>query len=457
MESTLGLALVVLLQASSSPRPTARTSFEGPALTFDFPGLRIGVAEYDEGPTGATVFHFQKPVLAAVDVRGGAPATINTDALRLAYDSPFVNAISFAGGSSYGLAAATGVADALKERTPDPGAWDHIATVAGAIIFDLGGRRYSAVTPDYELGRAALAAAREGVFPLGARGAGRFAMQGWYFGEPEHSGQGGAFSQSGPTKVLVFTVVNALGSVVDRQGQVVRCRLPAKDGCGSIAERLSQKRRAFASTEGGSEGSGDAGGANASRGLTADTTISLVVTNQKLPVWALQRLAVQVHNSMARAIQPFGTMDDGDTLFAVTTGEVENTALSAPDLGVLASETAWDAVLASVPRLPPAGPTEPVTPSSAALDAFVGEYELALGVRVRVRREGTGLRIDCGERGSLYLPKNETVDLRPVGESEFILGRPRADHIRFERSPGGEVSGFVINPGPWPIAAKRVR
>jgi len=182
------------------------------------------VAEYDEGPTGATVFHFPKPVMAAVDVRGGAPATINTDALRLSYDSPFVHAVAFAGGSSYGLAAATGVADEIKARTANPTQWENVATVVGAIIFDVGGRRFSHVTPDYELGRAALRAAEPGRFPLGARGAGRFAMQGWYFGEPVSSGQGGAFRQLGPTRVAVFSVVNAMGSVVGRDGRLSAVR-----------------------------------------------------------------------------------------------------------------------------------------------------------------------------------------------------------------------------------------
>jgi L-aminopeptidase/D-esterase-like protein len=386
--------------------------------------------------------------MAAVDVRGGAPGTINTDALRLSYDTPFVNAVAFAGGSSYGLAVATGVADAIKDRTPNAGDWEKIATVVGAIIFDLGGRRYSTRTPDYELGRVALAAAVEGRFPLGARGAGRFAMQGWYFDDPQHSGQGGAFAQAGPTKVLVFTVVNALGSVVDRAGRVVRCREPKADGCGAIADRFAGRNAQLASV---------VPDWSPRNGLSANTTITLVVTNQKLPFWALQRLAVQVHNSMARAIQPFGTMDDGDTLFAVTTGEVDNPALSPVDLATIASEAAWDAVLASVPPLPrpEAGERRPST--EAELDACVGEYELAPGARVFVKREGGTLHIDVGERGSLYLPKGGVVALRQVSASEFVLDTPRADRIRFDRSSAGGVEGFVINSGPWPIPARRVR
>ena len=62
------------------------TSVQAPVLEFDFPGLSIGIAEYPEGPTGTTVFRFDKPAMAAVDVRGGAPGTIETDGLRLGYD-----------------------------------------------------------------------------------------------------------------------------------------------------------------------------------------------------------------------------------------------------------------------------------------------------------------------------------------------------------------------------------
>jgi L-aminopeptidase/D-esterase-like protein len=210
-------------------------------LQFDFPALHVGVAEYDEGPTGATVFFFPKRAVAAVDVRGGAPGTINTDVIRLGYERPFVNAIAFAGGSSYGLAVAHGVTDEIKTKMPTPDQGRRIPVVAGAIIFDLGDRRFSTVTPDYELGRSALRSARPGRFPLGARGAGRFAMQGGWFGDWQYSGQGAAYGEAGPTKVLVFTVVNAFGSIVDRRGQIVRCRNMSASGCGTIADRLSAR------------------------------------------------------------------------------------------------------------------------------------------------------------------------------------------------------------------------
>ena len=78
---------------------TPITSFDGPVLKFDFPGLSIGVAEYSEGPTGCTVFLFTKLAQAAVDVRGGSHGTLLTE------ERERVGAICLAGGSLMGLEA----------------------------------------------------------------------------------------------------------------------------------------------------------------------------------------------------------------------------------------------------------------------------------------------------------------------------------------------------------------
>src|ERR671915_558421 len=109
--------------------------------------------------------------------------------------------------------------------------WTDVELVLGAIVYDFG-RRENAVYPDVALGREALGAAREGVFPLGRRGAGRSVTVGKTFGleQGEFSGQGGAFRQLGPTKVAVFTVVNAFGAIVDREGKVVRGHYDAERG-----------------------------------------------------------------------------------------------------------------------------------------------------------------------------------------------------------------------------------
>ena len=440
----------VAVAAPAETLPVAHVASEGPALTFDFPALQIGVAEYEEGPTGATVILFRNPVAAVVDVRGGAPGTVNTDLLRLGLDAPVVNAITLAGGSAYGLSVATGVANALKERTADPGNWKNIAVVPAAIIFDLGGRRYNSVTPDERLGRAALDGVRAGWVPLGARGAGRFAMQGAYFGEIQHSGQGAAFRQWGEIKVLVVTVVNALGSIVDRKGRMLRCAHPVAGDCGPIAERIASHFAAL--------GVAKTASAEAAKraGPTANTTLTVVVTNQTLPHWALQRLAVQVHNSMARAIQPFGTEFDGDTLFAVSTGELKQASISTADLGTFASEVAWDAILASAPVLSaPAARTE-VRLSSADAEAYRGQYEFAPGAIAEVRPAGAGMEMQVAGRASLYIPADKWVSLTSLGKDEFELVSPRADRLRFDRDGSGRIVGLTINPGPWPIHARRL-
>jgi L-aminopeptidase/D-esterase-like protein len=176
----------------------AQTKAEGRALEFDFPALRVGVADDPRGPTGVTVFWFPARVSAAVDVRGGAPGTAETDLLRLGYEEPTVDAIVFAGGSAYGLEASAGVRAELLATGERGTGFDRVAVVPSAIVYDWGGRN-NAHYPDAELGRAALRAARSGHFPLGAHGAGSHVSVGKYFGPRyrERAGQGGAFRQVG--------------------------------------------------------------------------------------------------------------------------------------------------------------------------------------------------------------------------------------------------------------------
>jgi 6-aminohexanoate-oligomer endohydrolase len=298
-----------------------RIDFVGPELRFDFPGLRIGVAEYEEGPTGCTVIHLPAGGAAcAVDIRGGSPGTLG--------DYEWAHAICLAGGSLYGLEATCGVAAELMAMRGYTVGFTDIELVCGAIVYDFGPRE-NTVYPDARLGRAALRAAREGVFPLGARGAGRSATLGKTFGfeQSEPGGQGGAFRRLGPTKVAVFTVVNAVGAVVDREGNVVRGHLDSETGARArLVDGLEERLPA----------------------APGNTTLTVVVTNQQLDRRELRQLGIQVHTSMARAIQPFHALFDGDVLYAVTTAEVENAELPSMNLGVVASELAWDAVLSAV-------------------------------------------------------------------------------------------------------------
>jgi L-aminopeptidase/D-esterase-like protein len=314
----------VTAQSNDTVDLAPSTAFDGPELRFDLPGLRIGVAEYDEGPTGCTVFHFADGASVATDVRGGSPGTIG------GYE--WVNAICLAGGSLMGLEAAAGVAAELLAQRGYRLDWMEMPVVSGAIIFDYGPRG-NAIYPDKELGRAALRAGREGVFPLGPRGAGRSATVGktFEYGQGEPAGQGAAFRELGPTRLAVFTVVNAVGAIVDRDGTVVRGHYDrAGGGRRALVEELERRLSAGEPT----------------RPLPGNTTLTVVVTNQQLERRALQQLGRQVHASLARAIHPFHALVDGDVLYAATTGEVENDTLDSVALGVVASELAWDAVLA---------------------------------------------------------------------------------------------------------------
>ena len=434
-----------MLQAQ---QPLPKIDTTGKSIRFDFPGMLIGVAEYEEGPTGTTVFYFPRGVKAAVDARGGAPGTVNTDAARLGYEDHQIQSVVLSGGSWYGLSAATGVANAIKAERAKAGEHDFIAGVLAAIIYDVGGRRFSRVTPDDALGGAALRSAKAGWFPLGARGAGRYAMQGIYFvndttaeayGRWPHSGQGGAFRQVGPTKIAVFTVVNALGLIVGRDGNVVRCgRNTPGTPCPPIAsvmrDRLNQPQRL------GIHG----GAADSAMTPSGNTTLTLVVTNQKLPWWALNRLAAQVHSSMSRGIQPFATQYDGDVLYAVTTDEVENNALTALDLSTIASEVAWDAVLASVPELPALPSATRATLSAESRRDLEGVWQFPDGGKLSI---GADLTATFTGTRRIYFDVGRRYTLTPVGTDRLLVEGKAQDILQIERV-NGSVS-LVLNPGPW--------
>jgi L-aminopeptidase/D-esterase-like protein len=306
--------------------PVPRTDLTGAALTFDFPGLHIGVAEYDEGPTGCTVFHFPQPALVATDVRGGMPGVF------MGGDGP-TDAICFAGGSLYGLEACSGVAAELFQRSGYSVDFEQIALVRGAIMYDFGDQRTSVVYPDKALGRAALASTRTGWFPLGAHGAGRATSvgSGPHWDGSESAGQGGAVLEQGELRVAVFIALNAMGMVHNRAGQVVRGGLNRATGT-----RHSYHKQLKAGTN------------QPNPPVLGNTTLTLVVTNLALELGTLRQLSRQVHSSLARVIQPFHTMYDGDVLFAASTGTLRDETLDAIGVGVIASELAWDAALQAV-------------------------------------------------------------------------------------------------------------
>ncbi|MGO1412807.1 MULTISPECIES: P1 family peptidase [unclassified Microbacterium] len=300
-------------------------------LEYDFPGVLVGSAEYDEGPTGATVISVPAGARTAVDARGGAVGQIGS--------YPFNHAICLAGGSVYGLAAATGVSHALLESTEGRASFADLKLVSGAIIYDLAVRD-NAIYPDTELGRAALENAEPAV-RIGRVGAGATASAGKIeYSRTEFTGQGAAFRQVGDVKVLAVTVVNPVGVVVDRDGTIIRGDYDESSG----ERHHPDKHYEAAIAEGGLPDT-----------AAGNTTVTAVITNVALGDVELNQLAKQVHSSMHRGIQPFHTSLDGDTLFALTTDEVElprspetkhgRLSLNATAIGSLASDVVWDAIV----------------------------------------------------------------------------------------------------------------
>lgn len=419
-------------------------------LEFDWPTILVGTGEYAEGPTGVTVIRFARRVHGAVDVRGGGPGTVNTDYLRLGWALPELDAVVFAGGSWYGLEATTAAATALKDDGLRDGHWTNLALSVGAIIYDFGERRLNEIYPDKRLAQAAFRAARPGVFPLGAQGAGRFTRSGGLFGCNAHSGQGAAFRQIGELKIAAFVVVNAVGVITRRDGRVAACYRDS--GWPEDLKTAHLMAGWPASTRPGwrPPAQDDEGRRN--------TTISLIVTNQKLDRAQLERVGIQVQTSMARALQPFATEFDGDVLYTVSTAEldrpVDESDVPGLDLGVIASELMWDAILSSVPDQPVAPAPDPrLRPAPEALRAFTGDYDFSPVVTVRITADGGRLFAQAtGARKAYAIGREAPVELLPVTPVEFTVPGRYPLVLRFEQP-----DRLVINPGHWQQLGRRTR
>jgi L-aminopeptidase/D-esterase-like protein len=273
--------------------------------------MRIGHAQRigDGALTGTTVVvPGPDGAVAGVDVRGGGPGTRETDALDPLTLVDRVHAVVLSGGSAYGLAAATGVMDALGEAGigfpvgPRPG-WV-VPIVPAAVVFDLGRGGDFRARPDAALGADALEAAVEGPSPRGVVGAGTGALVGGLKG-----GVGTASETTASGTVTALCVVNAAGSAVDPRtgGLWAAPHLTADD---AVPPALPDDRSALLSRL-----------AAAAAPPTLNTTIGVVWTDATLTVAQCTKLAAVAHDGLARAIRPAHGMTDGDTFFGLATTE----------------------------------------------------------------------------------------------------------------------------------------
>jgi hypothetical protein len=162
---------------------------------------------------------------------------------------------------------------------------------------------------------------------------------------------------------------------------------------------------------------------------------------------------------MARAIQPFSTVDDGDTIFVATTEEVGPTAggLSRGSLNLIASDMMWDAILSSVPDEPQpvfsAPPTVTVSPKSLA--KLNGRYKFSHDQLVDIREENGVLMVHNTGPGFFDLLNDYWVPLTPVSDKEFYINSQFHTRISFVFSSTEKVTGAIVNPGRWGLKGQK--
>ena len=272
------------------------------------PGIRVGHATDLQGLTGCTVLLCEGGAVGGVDQRGGAPGTRETDLLRPMHLVQQAHAVLLTGGSAFGLAAADGVMCYLEARGVgvDVGV-AHVPIVPAAVLFDLDLGDPSA-RPDAAMGYAACEAATDGPVAQGNVGAGTGASLGKALGTKRamKSGLGSVALDLGGGLVLgALMAVNPFGDVVDPETGAILAgtrRLRGDAPAGTLATMKSML------------------GKLALR-FASNTVIGVVATNAQLTKEEANKVAQMAQDGIARAVRPAHTMFDGDTLFALSTGD----------------------------------------------------------------------------------------------------------------------------------------
>jgi L-aminopeptidase/D-esterase-like protein len=300
----------------------------------DVAGVLVGHAHDERALTGCTAVLVPDGAVAGVDVRGPAPGTRETDLLGPTASIERIHAVCLAGGSAFGLDAASGVMAFLEERGIgyDARGWC-VPLVPAAVIFDLtvGDGR---VRPDRAMGYAAAAAATNAPVEEGNVGAGCGASVGKLAGieRAMKAGVGSAsLSRDDGLVVAALAVVNALGSVFDPEsGKRLAGARSVESDVALIAARE---------------------GANAVS-PAENTTLVVVATNAFLPKVGVARVAQMAHDGIARAVVPAHLSGDGDVAFALSVGAHR---AGADLVGALGAEAVAHAIVRGVLRARAAG------------------------------------------------------------------------------------------------------
>jgi len=297
----------------------------------DIPGIRVGHVSDYEAITGCTAILCEAGAAGGVDIRGSATGTEETPVLDPGHVTPQVHAILLAGGSAFGLEAASGVRRYLEHRGIgfDTGA-AKVPIVPAAILYDLGIGK-AGVRPTMAMGEAAATASTTDAVKEGCVGAGTGATVGKILGMKQAMKSGvGSFTVTLPAGVLVSSLVavNAFGDVRDpATGKIVAGARSSPTSLDFIDTQEYMKR-------------GAAGGI-----VGHNTTLAVVATNARLTKVQARKLAAQASLGMARTIYPVNTMFDGDIVFALSLGDRQ---ADLNTLGIAAAEAVSAAILRAV-------------------------------------------------------------------------------------------------------------
>lgn len=296
-------------------------------------GVHFGNAQDDIGKTGVTVAIFPNGARCGVDISGGGPASRETPVLSPTTAPTPINAIVFAGGSAYGLAAADGVMRWLEEHGIGcKTSADIVPVVVQSCIYDLG-YGSSKARPDSAMGYAACEAAYlRGEFKSGSCGAGTGATVGKLCGisRAMKSGLGFHAVEVGSLKIAAVVVVNSLGDIFDEHGKKIAGLLTADrknfaDSCAALYKLAAQKILCD----------------------RTNTTLGMIITNGDFDKTQLTKIAAMTRNAFARSIKPVGLMLDGDTIYAASIGTVP---ADLNMVGTLAAEVMSVAIRKSLPQ-----------------------------------------------------------------------------------------------------------
>jgi D-aminopeptidase len=309
-------------------------------LLTDIDGVQVGHADDRDVASGVTAIMFDEPAVASIDVRGGGPATRDTQLLDPGNTVDAIHGLALSGGSAYGLDAGGGAMAWLAEQGRGFAVGTALVPLAPtAVVFDLmngGNKNWGRFSPYRELGYAAAAATRPGAFALGTVGAGMGATTAGLKG-----GIGSASAiTSGGVKVAALAVANAAGSVVIGDGPwfwaapfEINGEFGGRGQPPSFTSTMRQLKLK--------------GGARIS--AIEATTLAVVVTDAKLTKERAKRLAIIASSGFARAIYPVHAPLDGDLVFAAATGRKPiDGPVNMTELGMVAANVVTRAIARGV-------------------------------------------------------------------------------------------------------------